>query len=122
MKKLTVILVAGMVLWCSSVSFADDARGKIIMKDTLYGAITGALVGAAFLVFSDEPQDHLEYIAYGAAAGTLAGVLFGTYEVTALATYDNGDIKLAVPTIKTRVVGNLEKEIQASVDIVKISF
>jgi hypothetical protein len=121
MKKVTVVLVTALILSYSTVGFAQGS-GRIVMEDAFYGTITGALVGAAFMAFEDKPEDHWGYIYRGAAIGAIAGLLFGAYEVTAFATIDNGKIRFAMPTIKTRVVGNIEKDVQTSVDILEISF
>ncbi len=122
MKKAWVILAAAMILFSSTTAFAQSS-GSIVWQDALYGTVTGALVGAAFLAFQDDPEDHFDYIYRGAAVGAIAGLLFGVYEVTAFATFDNeGNIRFALPTIKTSVVGGVEREIEASVDIIKINF
>jgi hypothetical protein len=121
MKKGIVIVVTAMILFCSTVSRAQTT-GSIILEDALYGGIIGTLVGGAFLAFSDDPGDNLDYLAKGAAVGVIAGMLFGVYETTAFATIDDGKLRFAMPTIKTRVIGNTRKKIQGSIDIVKIKF
>lgn len=121
MKKMVSIIVTAMILLSSTVCFAESG-GEIIMKDTLYGAVTGAVIGLAVLAFQDDPGDHLNYISFGAGAGAIAGALFGVYEATALATYDNGEIKIAMPTIQTNMHGNYKKDIRTSANIVKLNF
>ncbi|MFZ3073287.1 MAG: hypothetical protein WA162_08590 [Thermodesulfobacteriota bacterium] len=72
-------VVALLVL--SFVSFSSVVRAEDVMKDTLndavYGALIGGLSGAAVMAFTDEPNDHLDYIPKGAAIGVLVGVLYG---------------------------------------------
>lgn len=117
MKK--VIICSTMVFMLfASVSFGET-RGAVVMKDTAYGAITGAIIGAAVLAFQEKPSDHIDYIAYGAAGGAIVGVVFGIYEATALVEIENGKTKIAMPTIKTHVRG-IEKI--ADVDVVKVRF
>jgi hypothetical protein len=121
MKKFVVVLVTATILFYSTVSRAQTS-GRIILEDAVYGGLIGTLVGAAFLAFSNEPGDNLDYLAKGAAVGVIAGLLFGVYETTAFATIDDGKWRFAMPTIKTRVIGNTKKKIQGSIDIMKIKF
>ena len=121
MKSIIVIVIAAMILSCSTFGFAQSTGG-IILEDGLYGTVIGALVGAAVLAFKDEPGDHLDYMARGAGIGAVAGVLFGVYEATAFASLHDGNIKFAVPTVKTRPVNSIDRSIEASVDILKFSF
>ncbi|UOD34018.1 hypothetical protein DSN97_07555 [Deferribacteraceae bacterium V6Fe1] len=117
MKKIIVSFLACFVLF-ASMSYAET-RGAVVMKDTAYGAVTGAIIGAAFLAFEEKPGDHLEYISYGAAGGAIVGAIFGIYEATALVEIENGKTKIAMPTIKTNVRG-IEKV--ANADILKVKF
>ncbi len=39
------------------MSFAETG-GEVIMKDTFYGAVTGAIIGLALLAFQDDPEDN----------------------------------------------------------------
>lgn len=117
MKRIFLSMVV-IFVFVSSVSFAET-RGAVVMKDTAYGAITGAIIGAAVLAFQEKPSEHLNYMAYGAAGGAIVGAVFGIYEATALVEIENGKTKIAMPTIKTHVRG-IEKI--ADVDVVKVRF
>jgi len=117
MRKIIVSLLACFVLF-ASISYAET-KGAVVMKDTAYGAVTGAIIGAAILAFQDNPEDNLEYISYGAAAGAIVGAVFGVYEATSLVEIENGKTKIALPTIKTKVKG-IEKV--ASADLLKVKF
>ncbi len=44
-----------------------------------YGALAGALVGAASLAFSEDPANHMSNISKGASIGLYAGILLGAY-------------------------------------------
>ncbi|PIU00213.1 MAG: hypothetical protein COT74_04565 [Bdellovibrionales bacterium CG10_big_fil_rev_8_21_14_0_10_45_34] len=46
----------------------------------LYAGLGGAALGLSTLSFYGRPQDYLVNIAYGAAAGVIAGVAYVTYE------------------------------------------
>lgn len=117
MKKIIVSFLAGFILF-ASISYAET-RGEVIMKDTAYGALTGAIIGTALLAFQDDPEDKLEYISYGAAAGAIVGAVFGVYEATSFVEIENGKTKIAMPTIKTKVTG---KEKVANADLLKVKF
>jgi hypothetical protein len=78
---------------------AADTMFKEIAKDSLYGGIAGTLIGAATLAFTRKPGDHLEYMAYGAAAGLLGGATYGYFSSRALMEVDNGTVKFAIPTV-----------------------
>lgn len=84
--------------WCAPC-FAESGM-KTVFEDGFYGGLAGTLVGAALLAFTNKPEDHLDYVGYGAAAGTLVGVTFGVFQATrAFAEVDNGKVKFAFPTI-----------------------
>ncbi len=118
MKRWIRLVACALLLAAGSVAWAQP-RGEIIFRDTFYGALTGAIIGGALVVFTDEPAEHLEYIAYGGAAGAIVGALFGAYEATALAEIRDGEIYLAMPTVRTRrVPGGVE----ASADLVRVPF
>ena len=120
MKKILIVFVVLSVLMVSTLSFAET-RGGVILKDTAYGALTGAIIGTAALAFTEEPKDHLNYITYGAATGAIVGALFGVYEATALVEFDNSKkkVKVAVPTVINSVKG---KEVVSSVNLLKVRY
>jgi uncharacterized membrane protein YebE (DUF533 family) len=84
----------------ASSSYADENSLREVFQDAFYGAGIGALVGGAFIAFTKKPADHLNNIGYGAAVGVLAGTTYGLAKsAKALAEINNGEIKIAVPTI-----------------------
>lgn len=93
-------------------SFAAENSVKTIFEDALYGGLAGGLVGAALLVFKDKPSDHLDFIAYGAAGGVLAGATFGAITASrSLAEYENGKVKFSMPSIRPELrEGNVKGE------------
>ncbi|HEY5976201.1 MAG TPA: hypothetical protein VIU41_15820 [Geobacteraceae bacterium] len=72
-----------------------------VFEDALYGGLAGTLISAAVLAFTHSPGDHMDYLAYGAATGVLAGTAFGIFKVTSrsLAEYENGRVRFALPTV-----------------------
>lgn len=93
---LSVALLTGLSVPCS----ASDNAFKDIFENGLYGGLAGALVGGALLVFTEKPGDHLDYVAYGAAGGVLVGAAYGVAKTSrSLLTYENGNVKVAMPTI-----------------------
>ncbi len=118
MRKAFIGLVLAVCVLAGSAARAE-LKGEVIFRDTFYGALTGAIVGGALLVFTDEPQDHLNFVAYGAASGAIIGALFGAYESTAVAEYRDGNLYLALPTVRTRrVAGGVEAE----ADLLRVPF
>lgn len=75
---LTLALALGMAH--PGVAAADDIALQKIMRNGAYGAIVGAMIGGAMLVFANHPKDHLNFISTGAAAGVLVGVGWGIYD------------------------------------------
>lgn len=100
--KKNIALVTLLSILCASTSaFADDNAFRDTFQSAFYGGAVGALVGAALLVFTKKPADHLDYMGFGAAAGVLAGTAYGVVKTTSrsLASLENGSLKIAMPTI-----------------------
>ena len=87
-------------------SFAAESALREVFQDALYGGAIGSLVGAAIMAFTNKPADNLNFIAYGAASGVLAGTAYGVGKTSsrALASIDNGKVKIAVPTIMPELI------------------
>ena len=98
--KMAAFLRILSLLSVSTSAFADDNTFRDTFQSAFYGGAVGALVGAALLVFTKKPADHLDYMGFGAAAGVLAGTAYGVGEATrALASIENGKFKMGMPTI-----------------------
>jgi len=98
--RLTALLTLCALLASTTVSYADDNVFRDTFQSAFYGGAVGTLVGAALLAFTKKPADHLDYMAYGAATGILAGAAYGVVKSTrSLATIENGKVKIALPTI-----------------------
>lgn len=101
-KQAGVILVALVVTLSGSFPcFAsEDSYSSTIFKDSVIGGVAGGLVGAAVLAFTRKPGQHLEYMAYGAAAGTVAGGAYGLFKAqTSLVAIDGDKVSVDVPLI-----------------------
>jgi uncharacterized membrane protein YebE (DUF533 family) len=99
-KKIIALITLVSILTASTSAFADDNAFRDTFESAFYGAAVGALVGAALLAFTKKPVDHLDYMGMGAAAGVLAGAAYGVAKSTrALASIDNGSVRIAMPTI-----------------------
>jgi hypothetical protein len=98
--RLAALLTLCAMFASASVACADDNVFRETFQDAFYGGAVGALVGAAILAFTKKPADHLDYMAYGAATGILAGAAYGlTKSARSLATIENGNVKIAMPTL-----------------------
>lgn len=103
--RLTTLLTLFTLLTGTSTAFAADNVFREMFQDAFYGGAVGTLVGAAIMAFTSKPGNHLDYMAYGAAAGVLTGATYGlAHSVRALATIENGKVKIAVPMIIPDVV------------------
>jgi hypothetical protein len=102
---------------------AAETAFKEIVQDSIYGGIAGTVVGAAVLAFSHKPSDHLEYMAYGAAAGVLGGAAYGYFSSRALVEVDNGEVKFAIPTVMPDVKESSRKSsVIISAELIKGNF
>jgi hypothetical protein len=100
LRKLVAVLTLVSLLSTASSAFAADDAFREVFTDALYGAGIGALVGGAFMVFTDRPSDHYINIAYGAASGVLVGTVYGLAKsARAFAEVENGRVKFALPTV-----------------------
>jgi hypothetical protein len=98
-----IIVIVPLVCFVAGISPAAWAEEEnpfmTVFKDGVYGGLAGALVGSAVLAFAEEPRDHLDYIAKGAAVGVILGVAFGLVQTTrSVAELEDGRITVGLPT------------------------
>ncbi|MDD2850747.1 MAG: hypothetical protein PHY09_02470 [Desulfuromonadaceae bacterium] len=106
-KTLFAVMTLVSLLSTTSSAFASEDTIREVFTDAFYGAAIGGLVGGALIVFTDKPADHLNYIAYGAASGVLAGTAYGLAKsARAFAEVENGRVKIAMPTIMPELVAS----------------
>jgi len=105
-RKISTLIVFSIFLLAAVPARAGDAMEKTL-RDAVYGGIVGALMGAAVMAFTDEPEDHLGYIPAGAAAGVLAGSAYGFTTGVADDYYADAEVDevgvepgLQMPTVK----------------------
>lgn len=99
-RKLVALMTLVSLLATASSAFAADDTIKEVFTDAFYGAAIGGLVGGAIMVFTKKPLDNLNYMAYGAASGVLAGTAYGLAKsARAFAEVENGRVRVAIPTI-----------------------
>ncbi|MBI3753264.1 MAG: hypothetical protein HY266_04360 [Deltaproteobacteria bacterium] len=92
--------------------FADDTViMKNIFMDSAYGGAVGALIGVGFMLLSDKPDQHWNYVAFGAGGGIIAGAAIGLASSTkALAEIENGKVTFNVPEVKTDILQDKRDE------------
>ncbi len=83
-------------------SASRDNGMEEVLVDGFYGGLAGALVGAAFMAFKDQPGDHLNDMAIGAGVGVIVGTLYGVGRAThAFAEIrEDGTTTVRMPTIR----------------------
>jgi hypothetical protein len=111
----------------SGVGYAQDPVVVDIFKDGFYGGLAGALVGAAALAFTDEPQDHLNYIAIGTGVGVMAGTAYGIYSASqAVAELEGSRVTwhLPIPQIVPRYSSAVMKgqPIEYQIPLLRVQF
>ena len=105
LKRLVTVMTMVSLLSTATSAFAADDTIREVFTDAFYGAAIGGLIGGAIMVFKTKPFDHLNYIAYGAASGVLAGTAYGLAKsARAFAEVENGRVKVAFPTIVPELV------------------
>ncbi|HEY6872434.1 MAG TPA: hypothetical protein VI298_06895 [Geobacteraceae bacterium] len=97
LRTMTMV-VAALFSFCWSVPcHAAESTFKGIFTDSLYGGLTGTLVGGAIMAFAKKPGDHLDYLGYGAAVGVLTGAAYGIGK--AVVEMDRGRVSFSLPTV-----------------------
>lgn len=102
-RLVSIVLLAALI--SAPCAHAGESQLREVFQDAFYGGAIGTLVGAALMAFTKKPADHLEYMAYGAASGVLAGTAYGVAKTSrSLASIENGKVRIAVPTIMPDVI------------------
>lgn len=107
LRSFTLLLAAVLMTTIAVPSFAADDHESLernpfkeIFTNSIYGGLAGTVVGGALLAFTRKPADHLDRLAYGAAAGALLGAGYGVVKATRpLMEVEDGKVKFAMPTI-----------------------
>ncbi len=82
---LVSILMLGVIApqHATAQSVSTEERFQDLFTTAGYATAFGAAMGAAFLSFHKNPENHLRYIAVGASLGFIGGSLLGTYFIFA---------------------------------------
>lgn len=103
-KRSVAALVAASFLTCSAAPSFAASDIEEIFSSSMYGGLTGALIGAAFMAFTKKPSDHLMNPVYGGAAGIILGAGYGIAKTSkSFAEIKDGNVKFAMPTIVPQV-------------------
>ncbi|MDD2319345.1 MAG: hypothetical protein PHO83_04760 [Geobacteraceae bacterium] len=96
-----ILLVLFLTVGWNLDSFAaEESMAAEIFTDAMIGGLAGGLVGAAMLALTRKPGQHLEYMAYGAAGGAVAGSAYGLFKAqTSLVQIKDDKISFDVPLI-----------------------
>ncbi len=97
MLKKILVLTFVLMFAFQGIALAQSS-GSIILEDTLYGAVIGAVLGGAwYLLDKDEAGKK---IGTGTAVGAFAGVILGVGDAFSVVQIEeNGDVKYAMPMI-----------------------
>jgi len=111
-KRVRVIVLCLMLVGCwNAESFAsEDSVFMEVFTDAMLGGLAGGLAGAAVLAFTNHPGSHLDYMAYGAAGGVVAGGAYGLVNSRgSLMEVKNGEVTFDVPIIMPDVTESRTK-------------
>lgn len=131
MKSVKKIILAALVAFIVALpagAHADDAM-RNTMSDAVYGGVIGALAGAALMLLTDNPDDHIGYIPTGAAVGILAGAAYGlatnNFTQRAATEIQDGRLTLNMPTVHSAELYDKKTnrtEVINVIDLVRVRF
>ncbi|GBE36066.1 hypothetical protein BMS3Bbin07_00205 [bacterium BMS3Bbin07] len=93
-KKVLIVTVLFLFL-SQSVAFAAGAKGEIVYRDALYGAVVGAILGGA--IYLVDQDDFAAKLGMGVAVGTLGGLVFGVAETRSFVEIRKDNVRFALP-------------------------
>jgi drug/metabolite transporter (DMT)-like permease len=128
-KKIACIAII-ITMFSFTPAFAqDEGQGmERVLRSTIYGAAIGAVAGLAFMLFTDNPEDHFDYIATGGGVGILGGLTYGLATSTgriAIAEMEDGKVMFNIPAIKANMIEDNwseVKEVVATIDLFNYRF
>lgn len=126
-KKTFVITLLLLFAVFSSRAHAEETV-RYTLNNALYGGVLGGLIGAAVLLLTDEPDDHLGYIPTGAGVGVLLGAAYGIATsgvIESFAEVEDGVFTLGLPTMKRVEVfdeNSNKRELISSVNLLSFKF
>ncbi|VAX30117.1 hypothetical protein MNBD_NITROSPIRAE03-1265 [hydrothermal vent metagenome] len=93
-KKFLIVAVLCFILF-QGVAFAAGAKGEIVFRDALYGAVVGSILGGA--IYLVDQDNFAAKLGMGVAVGTLGGLFFGVAETRSLVEIKNDNVMFALP-------------------------
>jgi len=98
---LFVALMIAFTLVAPPPAAAEEDTLPIVLRDTVYGSLTGAFLGGLLMLTTSNKSDHWENIAYGGFIGAVAGVAYGVYDTSrSLVEIDQDKITVGLPTLQ----------------------
>jgi hypothetical protein len=102
-------------------SSGDPMRDVVV--DSLYGAVAGALIGAATLAFVEHSDEHDDNIKIGAGAGLILGATYGTFKLyKGLAQIEDGVLTVQIPTVQWTVDGSIARGAAWNIGLLSVAF
>ncbi|NOY52538.1 MAG: hypothetical protein GXP58_02835 [Deltaproteobacteria bacterium] len=104
---------------------AEEDTMPIVLRDTVYGSLTGAFLGGLLLLTTNNKSGHWENVAYGGFVGALAGIAYGVYDTSrSLVEIDKDRITVGLPTLQTDAgrSGKAERPTNLHADLVRWRF
>jgi hypothetical protein len=90
------LMVTVLFLFLSqSIAFAAGAKGEIVFRDALYGAVVGSILGGA--IYLVDQDNFAAKLGMGVAVGTLGGLFFGVAETRSLVEIKHDNVMFALP-------------------------
>lgn len=80
MKRCIVILALVCAITCTPALSRAEGLAPIFTMPLL-GASFGSMIGLIAFTYSDDPDEHYDYVAMGAGIGAAAGLVLGVAEV-----------------------------------------
>ena len=122
MLKNVVIITLVMLLCFQGAVFAAESRGEIIVKDGVYGAMIGMVLGfSVWLIDADRSGDKLlTAFGIGLTTGTLAGLAYGVaVDSKSFVSIEKNEMKFALPTPKLE---RTQEDWKLRADLLKVEF
>jgi hypothetical protein len=111
-----IITIAVLLLFAfQGVAFAQS--GEIILEDTIYGVVIGAILGGAIYLLDQENIG--EKVGTGAAVGAIVGFAIGITDAKSFVEIENKEIKIATPSVK---IEKRAEDVRYSANLLSIKF
>ena len=117
MLKKILVLTFLLLFVFQGIALAQSS-GAIILEDTLYGAVIGAVLGGAWYMLDQDEAG--EKIGTGAGIGAFAGAALGVADAFYIVEVEeNGDVRYAMPMI---MIGERNGANFVSTNLLRVNF